>query len=120
MVCIFTIQSPVREAAVEMTSRAANYHKKDLGISRASCRILANLSSTLMTVLNSWMEFESDRISSEAVMMAIENYLPLLEYVFKEGVPIVQQVLSSFHDDLGVNTEGRKFIYFYAKLSQIQ
>lgn len=134
-------KSPIREAAVDMVTRAARHYVDDISIVRAACRLLANLSSTLVNVLNAWMDNHTNplkhsanlnkyalsqkqnslkQLPSETVLVAIETYMSLLNYVFEEGVPVVQEVLTHFRGDLGVNTEGRKFIFYYAKLSQIQ
>ena len=40
--------------------------------------------------------------------------------MFKRSLPVIQTILDDHGTDLGVRTEGRKFVYYYAKLPQLQ
>ena len=51
---------------------------------------------------------------------AVEKYEGLLLFMFKESLPVVQTILDDHGTDLGVKTEGRRFVYYYAKLPQLQ
>lgn len=111
-------KAPLREVGLDMVLRSVKYHNTDLCLSRSTCRVLANISSTLINVLNHWLDTESS--SDSRVCSAVEQYEMLLEHLFKEGIPVIQAIMKSFGSDLGVNTEGRKFIFYYAKLQQLQ
>ncbi|XP_045164453.2 uncharacterized protein LOC123528642 [Mercenaria mercenaria] len=111
-------KAPLREAGLDLAIRSVKYHNTNLSLSRSVCRMLANLASTLINVLNSWLDTESPADSNVANI--IEQCENLLEYVFKEGIPVIQLIMKNFGRDLGVNTEGRKFIFYYAKLPQLQ
>ena len=57
---------------------------------------------------------------SQDAIDVVSRQEDLLVYVFQTGVPAVQASMTSFPGDLCVVTEGRKFIFFYAKLTQLQ
>jgi len=62
----------------------------------------------------------TDISKDENTLSVLEKYEETLLYLFQEGLPVVQTMMKNFSGDLGVSTEGRKFIFFYAKLPQLQ
>ena len=57
---------------------------------------------------------------NQKVSEAVERYEECLLFMFKQSLPIIQTILDDHGTDLGVRTEGRKFVYYYAKLPQLQ
>ena len=62
----------------------------------------------------------TESASKQAVSEAIQRYEECLLFMFKQSLPVVQTILDDHGTDLGVRTEGRKFVYYYAKLPQLQ
>ncbi|XP_052779362.1 uncharacterized protein LOC128216745 isoform X2 [Mya arenaria] len=113
-------KAPVREAAVDVLVRGSIRHQVDSDLSRAVCRTLANLAATLVKHIDNKLERVSHVDPRSDVLDAMERQESLLTYVFQEGVPAVQAAMTTLSTDLGVITEGRKFIFYYAKLPQLQ
>lgn len=111
-------KAPLREVGLDMILLGIKQHDKDLPLARSACRVLANMAATLNTGLNFWLDTEDARNAD--VVSEVEKYEQLLEYVFQQGIPVVQGTMKTFGSDLGVNTEGRRFIFFYSKLPQLQ
>ncbi|KAL4227080.1 hypothetical protein ACF0H5_015054 [Mactra antiquata] len=112
-------KAPVKEDGVDIIVRAVEFHSSDVQLARSSCRVLANLSSTLISVLNLALDSVSPT-NDTSINDFINKYETLLEYMFKIGIPIVQSMMKKFVNDIGVNTEGRRFIFHYVKLPQTQ
>lgn len=66
---VIFFQAPVREVAVDMIARGVKYHSKDLALSRSACRVLANLSLTLITVLNNWLDTGTSAVYIEVFVI---------------------------------------------------
>ena len=62
----------------------------------------------------------SEVATNSAVTEAVENYEGVLLFMYKRALPVVQTILDDHGADLGVRTEGRKFVFYYAKLPQLQ
>ena len=52
--------------------------------------------------------------------VSLDNLTFLLEYMFQNCVLVVQKAVRDFSNDLTIKTDGRKFLYIIAKLSQLQ
>lgn len=111
-------KAPLREGAIQIMLKSEEQHHKDLTICRALCRVLANLAESLTDVANSLLDKES--AGNQAVAETIERYEECLLFMFKRSLPVIQTILDDHGTDLGVRTEGRKFVYYYAKLPQLQ
>ena len=64
--------------------------------------------------------FVTESASNQSVSEAVQRYEECLLFMFKQSLPVVQTILDDHGTDLGVRTEGRKFVYYYAKLPQLQ
>ena len=65
------------------------------------------------------MIFSESAVNSE-MSEAVETYESMLLFMFQQALPVVQNILDHHGTDLGVHTEGRRFVYYYAKLPQLQ
>lgn len=111
-------KAPLREVGLDLVIRSVKYHEMNVNLSRSACRVFANIASTFINVLSHWLDTEHS--SDTDITRVIEQCENLVEYVFREGIPTIQAIMKTFGNDLGVNTEGRKFIFYYAKLPQLQ
>ncbi|KAL3851802.1 hypothetical protein ACJMK2_015509 [Sinanodonta woodiana] len=112
-------KAPLREATVEFVVRALKNMKGNMEVCRSGCRVLANLSTTLMDLLNHYLDEEAEQ-PSPVILSDIDKYDQLLVFLFGQTIPSVQDILQKFPTDLGVVTEGRRLLYTYAKFPQLQ
>ncbi|KAK3607195.1 hypothetical protein CHS0354_008880 [Potamilus streckersoni] len=112
-------KAPLREATVEFVVRALQNMKSKMEVCRSGCRVLANLSTTFMDLLNHYLDIEAEQ-PSPVILSDIDKYDQLLVFLFGQTIPSVQDILQKFPTDLGVVTEGRRLLYTYAKFPQLQ
>ena len=62
----------------------------------------------------------SESADNSEIIEAVKTYEDMLLFMFQQALPVVQNILDHHGKDLGVHTEGRRFVYYYAKLPQLQ
>ncbi|CAG5118019.1 unnamed protein product [Candidula unifasciata] len=89
---------PLRESSIDLVAMALTLHVKNMTVVQAGIRTLANLASSLHL-----LAFASMRVG-----------------LFSSFSLFVQNALGSFCNDLTVKTDGRRFLFEYAKMDQLK
>ena len=62
----------------------------------------------------------SDECSSEELQSFVNGLLCVLDYIFTKSLSAVQDALKRHGQDLTIKTDGRRFLFIYAKLEQLR
>ncbi|XP_041347190.1 uncharacterized protein LOC121367090 [Gigantopelta aegis] len=109
---------PLRETGVELVLRAMQHHSTELLIVQAGCRALSNLATMLYETANQIID--TGDVTNPDLGVSLNSLTFLLEHMYQACMIVVQTAVRDFSDDLTIKTDGRKFLYIIAKLSQLQ
>ncbi|XP_052061869.1 uncharacterized protein LOC127701936 [Mytilus californianus] len=107
----------VRETALEMILRALKHHEDHEEILQSGCRTLSNLTATLQMTLESWLDIPYN--INPDVEEGIVKYESLLNHIFTTATSTVQIILQNYMNNIGIRTEGRRFLFHLSKMTQI-
>ncbi|KAK7102227.1 uncharacterized protein [Littorina saxatilis] len=113
-----TEKAPLRESAIDLISLAMEAHPKSTVVAQAACRVLANLATTLYTVISH--KLDSYHAVSEELQMFVTGLIAVVDYMFTKSMPSVQSALKRHDHDLTIKTDGRRYLFIYAKLEQLK
>ncbi|KAJ8301503.1 hypothetical protein KUTeg_020490 [Tegillarca granosa] len=109
---------PIRETGVEMILRTIEHHHTNVDIVQPGCRTLTRLTSNIEETLHQLLDSEYQFCSE--VEEAIETYEALLKHIFEQAIPIVQDALQQFPNNLSVSKEGRHFLFNSSKMTALK
>ncbi|CAG2240558.1 unnamed protein product [Mytilus edulis] len=107
----------IRETALEMILRALNHHEDHEEILQSGCRTLSNLTATLQMTLESWLDIPYN--INPDVEEGIVKYEALLNHIFTTATSTVQNILQNYMNNIGIRTEGRRFLFNLSKMTQL-
>nr|KAG5695025.1 hypothetical protein BaRGS_015849 [Batillaria attramentaria] len=110
-------KAPMRESAIDLICLTLAAHSKSLTIAQAGCRALANLASTLYNITSN--SFDSSA-PSEELHQFVSILIAVLEYMYTKCLSPIQDILKIHGTDLTIKTDGRRFLFIYAKLEQLR
>ncbi|CAC5389107.1 unnamed protein product [Mytilus coruscus] len=86
-------------------------------ILQSGCRTLSNLTATLQMTLESWLDIPYN--INPDVEEGIVKYEALLNHIFTTATSTVQIILQNYMNNIGIRTEGRRFLFNLSKMTQI-
>lgn len=111
-------KAPMRESAIDLICLTLAAHSTSLTIAQAGCRALANLAQTLYTITSN--SLDSGLVASEELHQFVSLLIAVLEYMYTKCLMPIQNVLKAHGTDLTIKTDGRRFLFIYAKLEQLR
>ncbi|BFZ10978.1 hypothetical protein BsWGS_14017 [Bradybaena similaris] len=107
---------PLRESSIDLVTLALKLHMKNMTVVQAGIRTLANLASSLHLLAFAAMK----GVANPDLRAYVTLVVSVLDYLYSTSLPLVQNALGSFCNDLTVKTDGRRFLFEYAKMDQLK
>ncbi|KAK6177276.1 hypothetical protein SNE40_015405 [Patella caerulea] len=113
-----TEKPPLHEGGIEVISLSVQHHAKNLTIVQSGCRVLSNLSTTLYDTAS--QVIDDDCECNVDILQGLDKFLVILDTISWSCTSIIQEAMKNFSTDLGVNREGRRFMYVFARLPHLK
>ncbi|XP_059151050.1 uncharacterized protein LOC131937544 isoform X2 [Physella acuta] len=107
---------PMKESTIDLVVMAMTMHSKNLTVVQAGIRTLANLASSLHSLSFASMK----RSPYQELRNYVTTVISVLEYLYSNTLAHVRNALGVFCADLTVKTDGRRFLFEYAKMEQLK